>query len=277
MIDDIKVKFSQKRHIEIPTQLSFSQNNNSQAQELHGRVHYPTRSESNPILDYQQQAVTRYSKKVFEQKSATSTQEVVLRGKKFLPNPVIKQSPKYENSVSGGQQRPSANTESKLTSEFNRLPSDDWKTKRPNYHNYKHDNQFDMEGTMNRKRRVTTEQSRNHIPSSNPGDKPYSTAEHAPNFYKDGELITGTSFSLSKSTPISPAYVTGPGFTAKMLSTVVMVGNTPLSKPVSSRKIYADQQELLDIRALSVSYYYYCDTPCFHRILIINLYTYIHI
>jgi hypothetical protein len=59
---------------------------------------------------------------------------------------------------------------------------------------------YDIEKTMNRKQRVTTEeQKRNSIGTAAPGDKPFKDADREPEFYQKGGLVVGSTNTLKQS------------------------------------------------------------------------------
>ena len=64
---------------------------------------------------------------------------------------------------------------------------------------------YNLETTMNRKQRLIGElDRRNGIGTSNPGDLPFKTSEHAPDFFKEGGIIPGSTIQMRQSTKPVP-------------------------------------------------------------------------
>lgn len=95
---------------------------------------------------------------------------------------------------------------SQIRSDTTDLPIIGWTRK----HNVKQDDgvpahlrqssEYDMEGYMNRKQRVTSVvQQRNGIPVAVPGDRPFKDVTHEPGYCAKGGLIPGSSIQMRKS------------------------------------------------------------------------------
>lgn len=64
---------------------------------------------------------------------------------------------------------------------------------------------YNLETTMNRKQRLISElDRRNGINTANPGDLPFKSSEQAPDFYKEGGIIPGSSIQMRNTTKPVP-------------------------------------------------------------------------
>lgn len=150
------------------------------------RTHFP--------VWYSQEFENKVPKKI----NTSVSKEYVERGKKSIPLPKRDDTPKPEGvrSFPYESQRRGVATNAvdlgskKVVKNKDGIP----------YARVIGAEQYDMEGCMNRKQRVTTLiDMRNGLPVKNPGDKYYHDADREPGFYSKGGIIPGSTIQLRKS------------------------------------------------------------------------------
>jgi hypothetical protein len=227
MIENQKVKFAQRKHFISdcvdPATKSLEYTTSIVAGDK-GRIHFTSWGDSD-TLNFEKDLEIKFGKRIVPTQNLK--EEYVPRGKRYIPPPRVNSR---EAQLSGSQRRPPIILQDSESTVF---PSF-WKSKRriiPMSEIIKQ--HYNMEMTMNRKRKVNNEERRNNIKCIIEGDKPTNKAEHYNEYFKSNRT--------QKSKEKDKFY------------NIVMIRNESLKKSADIKSIYQHDEEVNQIKNLTVS------------------------